>query len=128
MVDFDGPTLIYEKQISSEICTGISSLQFKRCNFHGFEKNVLVVGTKDSSVLTIDSDSGNAVCTNPIQPNKPSKALFMKVLGIACRSYIIFHYFVSHLRTIIVSYYWSLQYEMPMGNKGINFFVRWPLH
>lgn len=80
VIDFEGPTLIYEKHIPSEICTGIISLQFERCNFHGFEKNVLVVATKDSSVLTIDSDSGNAVCTNPIQPNKPSKALFMSIL------------------------------------------------
>lgn len=115
MVDFEGPTLIHEKHISSEICTGIISLQFQQCNLHGFEKNVLVVATKDSSVLTIDSSSGHAICTNPIQPNKPSKALFMRVLGNAYKSYIIFHSCLS-LRN---------HYEMPMSNKAKHVFVRW---
>ncbi|KAL9678946.1 hypothetical protein QQ045_016798 [Rhodiola kirilowii] len=80
VIDIDGPTLIYEKHIPSEISAGIISLQFERCNLHGFEKNVLVVATKDSSVLAVDIDSGNELCANPIQPNKPSKALFMRIL------------------------------------------------
>ncbi|CAM8948054.1 unnamed protein product [Rhodiola kirilowii] len=80
VIDIDGPTLIYEKHIPSEISAGIISLQFERCNLHGFEKNVLVVATKDSSVLAVDIDSGNELCANPIHPNKPSKALFMRIL------------------------------------------------
>ncbi|KAL5752322.1 hypothetical protein ACOSQ2_022829 [Xanthoceras sorbifolium] len=80
LVDVEGPTVLYEKHIASEICTGIISLQFETCNFHGFEKNVLVVATKDSSVLALDSDTGNTMSTNTVHPKKPSRALFMQVL------------------------------------------------
>ncbi|KAG5245445.1 syntaxin-binding protein [Salix suchowensis] len=48
--DIEGPTLLYQEHIASEISTGIISLQFDTCFLHGFEKNILVVATKDSSL------------------------------------------------------------------------------
>ncbi|KAK3224305.1 hypothetical protein Dsin_011330 [Dipteronia sinensis] len=80
LVDIEGPTVLYEKHIASEICIGIISVQFETCNLLGFEKNVLVVATKDSSVLALDSDNGNTLSANTIHPKKPSRALFMQVL------------------------------------------------
>ncbi|KAJ4714050.1 Transducin/WD40 repeat protein [Melia azedarach] len=80
LVDIEGPTVLYQKHIASEISSGIVSLQFETCSFHGFEKNVLVVATKDSSVLALDSDAGNTLSTNAVHPKKPSKALFMQIL------------------------------------------------
>ncbi|KAK2657637.1 hypothetical protein Ddye_010689 [Dipteronia dyeriana] len=80
LIDIEGPTVLYEKHIASEICSGIISMQFETCNLHGFEKNVLVVATKDSSVLALDSDNGNTLSANTIHPKKPSRALFMQVL------------------------------------------------
>lgn len=73
--------MLYQKHIASEISSGIVSLQFETCSFHGFEKNVLVVATKDSSVFALDSDAGNTLSTNAVHPKKPSKALFMQILG-----------------------------------------------
>lgn len=81
VIDIEGPTLLYQKHFASELCTGIISLQFQTCNLHGFEKNVIAVATKDSSVLAIDSDTGNTLSTSIVHPKKPSRALFMHVLG-----------------------------------------------
>ncbi|CAJ1942207.1 unnamed protein product [Sphenostylis stenocarpa] len=78
--DIDGPTLLYQKHIASELSAGIISLQFLTCSLHGFEKNILAVGTKDSSVMSIDKENGNTLGTGTIHPKKPSKALFMQVL------------------------------------------------
>ncbi|XP_050241534.1 uncharacterized protein LOC126690430 isoform X2 [Quercus robur] len=80
VIDIEGPTLLYQNHIASEICTGVISVQFQTCILHGFEKNVLVVGTKDSSVLTLDSETGNMLTTSRVQPKKPSKALLMQSL------------------------------------------------
>lgn len=86
--DMDGPNLLYQKHIASEISAGIISLQFLSCSLHGFDKNILVVGTKDSSVLALDSETGNMLSTTgTIQPKKPSKALFMQVLGKGLQIY-----------------------------------------
>ncbi|XP_059438419.1 uncharacterized protein LOC132171187 [Corylus avellana] len=80
VIDMEGPTLLYQNHIASEIRTGVISLQFQACSLHGFEKNVLVVATMDSSVLALDSDTGNILGTNRVRPKKPSKALFMQIL------------------------------------------------
>ncbi|MED6204054.1 hypothetical protein PIB30_005452 [Stylosanthes scabra] len=77
----DGPTLLYQKNIASEISAGIVDLQFLTCSLQGFEKNILAVGTKDSSVLALDSETGNTLGNGSVHPKKPSRALFMQVLG-----------------------------------------------
>ena len=81
VIDIEGPTLLYQSQISSEISTGIISLQFETCSFHGFDKNVLAVATEDSSVLALDSENGNTLSTSLVHPKKPTRALFMQILG-----------------------------------------------
>lgn len=81
LLDTEGPTVLYQKHIASDISSGIISLQFETCSLQGFEKNFLVVATKDSSVLALDSDNGNMLSTNLIHPKKPSRALFMQILS-----------------------------------------------
>ncbi|KAF1874946.1 hypothetical protein Lal_00007562 [Lupinus albus] len=80
VIDIDGPSLLYQKHITSQISTGIISLQFTTCRLNGFEKNILAVGTKDSSILALDNETGNTLSTETVHPMKPSKALFMQVL------------------------------------------------
>ncbi|TKY70241.1 Syntaxin-binding protein 5 [Spatholobus suberectus] len=80
VINIDGPSLLYRKHIASEISTSIVSLQFKTCSLHGFEKNILAVGTKDSSVLALDGETGNSLGIGTIHPKKPSRAIFMQVL------------------------------------------------
>lgn len=71
-------------------------MQFETCSFHGFEKNVIVVATKDSSVLAIESDTGNTLGSGLVGPTKPSKALFMQVLGNSLLIYLVTSSCVSH--------------------------------
>ncbi|XP_019446907.1 PREDICTED: uncharacterized protein LOC109350194 isoform X1 [Lupinus angustifolius] len=78
--NIDEATLIYQKHIPSEISAGIISLQFQICKLHGFEKNILAVGTKDSSFLALDSETGNTLSSGNVHPKKPSRALLMQVL------------------------------------------------
>ncbi|XVF16029.1 hypothetical protein REPUB_Repub09cG0206400 [Reevesia pubescens] len=80
LVDTKGPTVIFQSHIASDICLGIISMQFKTCSLQNFEKNVLVVATKDSSVLAFDCDTGNMLSTSMVRPKKPSRALFMQIL------------------------------------------------
>lgn len=95
--------MLYQKHFDSEICTGIISMQFETCSLHGFDKNVLVVGTKDSSVLALDSDSGNMLSTNTVQPKKPSRAHFMQILGRECTTIFIFYWMTSFLNLYTLS-------------------------
>lgn len=81
LIDMESPSLLYQKLIESELSTGVISVWFESCILHGFEKNILAVATKDSSILALDSDTGNTLSTSMIHPKKPSKALFMQILG-----------------------------------------------
>ncbi|XP_010548217.1 PREDICTED: uncharacterized protein LOC104819720 isoform X6 [Tarenaya hassleriana] len=80
LVDVEELTVLYQKHIGSDISPGIISLQFQTCSLQGFEKNVLVVATMDSSVSALDVGMGNMVGANVIKPKKPFKALFMQIL------------------------------------------------
>ncbi|KAG2695171.1 hypothetical protein I3760_07G002500 [Carya illinoinensis] len=80
VIDIEASTLLYQNHIASEISAGVISLQYQTCSLHSFEKKVLVVATKDSSVLALDSDTGNTLSTASVHPKKPSKALFMQIL------------------------------------------------
>ncbi|KAL8134157.1 uncharacterized protein LOC141712819 isoform X4 [Apium graveolens] len=80
VIDLEGPTLLYEKHIASELSTDVISLQFATCSLHGFEKNILAVATNDSSISALESDTGKALSSGNIHPTKPSRALFMHIL------------------------------------------------
>ncbi|OVA00628.1 WD40 repeat [Macleaya cordata] len=81
VIDMEGPTILSQKQFTSELCTGVISMQFETCSFHGFEKNVLLVAAKDSSIVVLDSDTGSTLSANAVGPKKPYKTLFMQILG-----------------------------------------------
>ncbi|CAH9105937.1 unnamed protein product [Cuscuta europaea] len=84
--DLESLSVLYERQIPSELCTGIISSQFDTCNLHGFEKNVLVLATRDSSVVALDGETGNILSHSMVHPKKPSRALFMQILGSSSMS------------------------------------------
>ncbi|CAI9110485.1 OLC1v1010528C4 [Oldenlandia corymbosa var. corymbosa] len=79
LFDMEGHTLLYERHFESELSAGIISLQFASCSLHGFDKNVIVVATKDSSVTALETDTGNLLNANAIRPKKPFRALFMEI-------------------------------------------------
>lgn len=64
-------------------------MQFETCTFHGFEKKLIVAATKDSSVVALDRDTGNMLSTKLVHPKKPSRSLYMQILGnyiLSCSS------------------------------------------
>lgn len=81
LIDVEGPSTLCTESIQSGISSGVIALQFASCSLHGFEKNILVVATRDSSVLALDSDNGKMLASGMVHPKKPSKALFMEVFG-----------------------------------------------
>lgn len=83
VIDIEGPTILFQNNITSEVCNGIMSLHFDTCSFHGFEKNILLVGTKDSAVVALESDTGVMLSGNAVHPKKPARALFMQCLDVS---------------------------------------------
>lgn len=94
LIDPDGPSVLYERHIASEFSTGIISIHFETCSFHGFEKNVIIVATKDSSVVTLERDTGITLSSSVVRPSKPAKALFTRVLG-ECRFFFYTHTYLG---------------------------------
>ncbi|XP_038975430.1 uncharacterized protein LOC103720924 isoform X1 [Phoenix dactylifera] len=80
IIDEEGTSVLYQKQIPSQHYSGIISLQFKKYCQDGSEKNVLFVGLRDSSVFPLEEDTGNALSINYIRTKKPSRALLMEIL------------------------------------------------
>jgi WD40 repeat protein len=111
LVDIEEANVLYTKHIASDICPGIISLQFESCIVQGFEKNVLVVAMRDSSVFALDSDTGNMIGTNMIKPKKPFKVLYMQILG---RFNSPFYKFKS---TIKISTIFSHTFYLQMESK-----------
>lgn len=81
LIDPEGPSILYQTHIASEFSTGIISMHFEMCSFHGFEKNVMIITTKDSSVFALEKDTGNTLSSGVVHPTKPKKALFTQILG-----------------------------------------------
>lgn len=81
VIDKEGSSILYQKQIGTELSADVISLKFETSNIHGFEKNILVIATRDSSVLALDADSGNTLSSSTVHPKKPSRALYMQTLG-----------------------------------------------
>ncbi|KAK9164913.1 hypothetical protein Scep_000104 [Stephania cephalantha] len=86
LIDIEGPTLLFQQHIPSDLASGVISLQFGTCNFQGFEKNTLLVATKDSTVLALEVETGNTLSDTAVRPNKPSRALFMQILDVSDNS------------------------------------------
>ncbi|KAL8151854.1 hypothetical protein V2J09_021662 [Rumex salicifolius] len=80
LIDVEEATLLWQKQIPSELSPGVISLLFGSSNLQGFEKNLMVVTTKDSSFLALERDTGNVINNTSVHPKKPSRALFSEIL------------------------------------------------
>lgn len=102
LIDLEGSTLLYERHFASELSAGIISLQFETCSLHGFDKNVVIVATKDSSVTALETETGNLLNVNAIQPKKPSRALFMQICGNSFSFFFLHFFFLVCVVVIVV--------------------------
>ncbi|XP_051141095.1 uncharacterized protein LOC127258338 isoform X2 [Andrographis paniculata] len=123
LIDPEGPNVLYTRQIASEFSTGIISMNFGTCSFHGFEKNVMIVATKDSSVLTYEKDSGTTLSTGVVRPKKPSRALFMQILAnsadsadsylLLCSEKAIYAFSLPHLVQGVKKAHYKKKFNSP---------------
>lgn len=81
LVHIEEASIVYQKQIQGQIASGIISMQFEKFVLEGFEKNLLLVATEDSSILAIEEDTGNALSPNIVHTKNPSRALLMQIIG-----------------------------------------------
>lgn len=82
VIQMEGTTILYQKQIPGQVYSGIMSLQFVNHGQNGSENSILLVGMEDSSVLALEEDSGHALSANPVKTKKTCKALLMHILGM----------------------------------------------
>ncbi|CAL9101764.1 unnamed protein product [Musa acuminata var. zebrina] len=80
VIQMEGTTILYQKQIPGQVYSGIMSLQFVNHGQNGSENSILLVGMEDSSVLALEEDSGHALSANPVKTKKTCKALLMHIL------------------------------------------------
>jgi hypothetical protein len=81
LIHIEEASIVYQKQIQGLAASGINSMQFVKFVLEGFEKNILLVATEDSSILAIEEDTGNGLSPNTVQTKNPSRSLLMHVLG-----------------------------------------------
>ncbi|XP_078162449.1 transducin/WD40 repeat-like superfamily protein [Carex rostrata] len=80
LVHIEEASIVYQKQIQGQVASGIISMQFKKFVLEGFEKNLLLVATEDSSILAIEEETGNALSPNIVHTKNPSRALLMQII------------------------------------------------
>ncbi|KAL4186448.1 hypothetical protein AMTRI_Chr09g33920 [Amborella trichopoda] len=81
LIDMEGPTLLSQKCFSSESSTSILALQMRKYDLCGSQKEVLFVALEDASIFALDSDTGGVLSVNGIRPSKPTRAVYMSILG-----------------------------------------------
>ncbi|XP_021867534.2 uncharacterized protein [Spinacia oleracea] len=80
VIDIEGSSILYQKKIGTELSSDVLSLKFESSELCGFEKNILIIATRDSSLLALDADTGNTLSSSAVHPKKRSKTLFMQIL------------------------------------------------
>lgn len=95
VIDIEGSSILYQKKIGTELSSDVLSLKFESSELCGFEKNILIIATRDSSLLALDADTGNTLSSSAVHPKKRSKTLFMQILGNSILFSVNMSYFPS---------------------------------
>ncbi|XP_051218607.1 uncharacterized protein [Lolium perenne] len=83
VIKIDDATILYQKQLECRVSGGISSLQFELYSHNGYDKDLLIVGMEDSSISVLEEETGKLLNTNPVQTNRPSRALLLQKLELS---------------------------------------------
>uniref|UniRef100_A0A0E0KU02 Lethal giant larvae (Lgl)-like C-terminal domain-containing protein n=1 Tax=Oryza punctata TaxID=4537 RepID=A0A0E0KU02_ORYPU len=83
VVSIEDASILYQKQLDCRVSGGIASLQFEMYSHNGYDKNLLIVGMEDSTIFILEEESGKLLNTNPVQTNKPCRALLMQTLELS---------------------------------------------
>lgn len=81
VIKIEDATILYQKQLECRVSGGIASLQFELYSHNGYDKDLLIVGMEDSSISVLEEETGKLLNANPVQTNRPSRALLLQTLG-----------------------------------------------
>ncbi|XP_066343646.1 uncharacterized protein [Miscanthus floridulus] len=83
VINVEDATILYQKQFECRLSGGIASLQFEIYSHNGYDKDILIAAMEDSSIFIIEEENGKLLNPNPVQTDKPSKALLLQMLELS---------------------------------------------
>nr|CAB3487948.1 unnamed protein product [Digitaria exilis] len=83
VINVEDATVLYQKQFECRISGGIASLQFEIYSHNGYDKDILIIAMEDSSMFILEEETGKLLNPNPVQTDKPSKALLLQMLELS---------------------------------------------
>ncbi|XP_062185460.1 uncharacterized protein LOC133889038 [Phragmites australis] len=83
VINIENATILYQKQFECRLSGGITSLQFEIYSHSGYDKDILIIAMEDSSIFILEEETGKLLNANPVQTNKPSKALLLQILELS---------------------------------------------
>ncbi|PNT61666.1 hypothetical protein BRADI_5g18470v3 [Brachypodium distachyon] len=83
VIKIEDATILYQKQLECRVSGGIASLQFELYSHNGYDKDLLIVGMEDSSISVLEEETGKLLNANPVQTNRPSRALLLQTLELS---------------------------------------------
>jgi len=58
-------------------------LHFEIYGHNGYDKDILIIAMEDSSIFILEEETGKLLNPNPVQTDKPSKALLLQMLELS---------------------------------------------
>ncbi|CAN6249750.1 unnamed protein product [Urochloa humidicola] len=83
VINIEDATILYQKQFECRLSGGIASLQFEIYSHNGYDKDILTIAMEDSSIFILEEETGKLLNPNPVQTDKPSKALLLEMLELS---------------------------------------------
>jgi len=82
-------------------------LHFEIYGHNGYDKDILIIAMEDSSIFILEEETGKLLNPNPVQTDKPSKALLLQMMGelygLACnRIFLLYTFIVLSYHCIIL--------------------------
>ena len=107
VINIEDATILYQKQFECRLSGGIASLQFEIYGHNGYDKDILIIAMEDSSIFILEEETGKLLNPNPVQTDKPSKALLLQMMGelygLACnRIFLLYTFIVLSYHCIIL--------------------------
>ncbi|KAJ1272307.1 hypothetical protein BS78_06G192200 [Paspalum vaginatum] len=82
VINVEDATILYQKQFECRLSGGIASLQFEIYSHNGYDKEILIIAMEDSSIFILEEETGKLLNPNPVQTDKPSKALLLQMMEL----------------------------------------------
>ncbi|KAK9120329.1 hypothetical protein Syun_017946 [Stephania yunnanensis] len=123
LIDIEGPTLLFQQHIPSDLASGVISLQFGTCNFQGFEKNTLLGSNKgfDGSAPDVETE----ILLVPLYVSDDSDLNKRNSSLLLCNEKAVYIYSLPHVVQVILLLrsidFFIFSMFASLGNKNVQF-------